>query len=64
MPVISVVQRLQRALRFACGEEGQAMVEYALLVSLLTLAAFVGVQAFGHGVADLYSNIVARYPHG
>jgi Flp pilus assembly pilin Flp len=44
------------------SEEGQAMVEYALLISLIALAAFAGVQAFGLGVSGLYSKINAVVP--
>jgi Flp pilus assembly pilin Flp len=46
----------------ARSEEGQAMVEYALLVSLIALAAFVAVQQFGLGVSTLYSKINAVVP--
>jgi Flp pilus assembly pilin Flp len=46
----------------ASAEDGQALVEYALLVSLIALVAFGTVDAFGHGVSGLYSKIVSVYP--
>ena len=64
MTVMSVAHRLRGLTRLFRREEGQAMVEYALLLSLVTLVALGAVEAFGHGVAALYTNIVARYPHG
>lgn len=60
-----IVLRRLKGLRAAVrAEEGQALVEYALLVSLVALVAFIGVEAFGHSVASLYSHIVSVYPHG
>lgn len=57
-----VLRRLRGLIEALREEEGQALVEYALLVSLIALAAFVAVQAFGLGVSGLYSKIVAVYP--
>jgi pilus assembly protein Flp/PilA len=62
MTVISVLRRLKDLKRFAAEEDGQALVEYALLVSLIALVAFVAVEAFGVGVSNLFSKIVAVYP--
>jgi pilus assembly protein Flp/PilA len=39
------------------GEEGQDLIEYALIVSLVALAAIGGVQHFASAVATLFSNI-------
>jgi len=57
-----VLRRLKDIPRLARSEEGQALVEYALLVSLVAFAALFAVQAFGFGVSGLYSKIVAQYP--
>jgi pilus assembly protein Flp/PilA len=62
MTVISVLRRLKDLKRFAAEEDGQALVEYALLVSLIALVAFVAVEAFGVGVSSLYSKISANVP--
>ena len=62
MIVISSIQRLRSRLAPIADEEGQAMVEYALLISLVAVATAVAVQAFGAGVAALYSQIQAVYP--
>lgn len=62
MIVTSVLARLRQLARRAASEDGQALVEYALLVSLIALAAFVAVEAFGLGVSQLYSKIDAVYP--
>jgi Flp pilus assembly pilin Flp len=51
-----------RVLRFLHEEEGQALVEYALLLSLIALVAFGAVNEFGLGVSKLFSKVVANYP--
>jgi Flp pilus assembly pilin Flp len=62
MTVTSVVRRLQEVVRLASEEDGQAIVEYALLVSLIAVVAFGAVNEFGLGVSALYSKILAVYP--
>jgi Flp pilus assembly pilin Flp len=62
MTFTSVVVRLQGLFRCASTEDGQAMVEYALLLSLIAIVAFGTVNAFGHGVSHLYSQIEAGIP--
>ena len=39
------------------GEEGQDLVEYALLVSLIALAAIVGVNDVATAVTTVFSTI-------
>ena len=43
-------------------EEGQALVEYSLLISLISIVAFISVETFGLRVAALFSHIVSVYP--
>ena len=43
-------------------QEGQAMVEYALLLSLIAIVCFGIVQTMGLGLSSLYSTINARFP--
>jgi pilus assembly protein Flp/PilA len=38
-------------------EEGQDLVEYALLVSLIALAAVVSSKALGTGISTIFTNI-------
>jgi Flp pilus assembly pilin Flp len=57
-----VVLRLEDLARAARDEEGQALVEYALLLSLIAVVCFVSVQAFGLGVSHLFSKINSVYP--
>jgi Flp pilus assembly pilin Flp len=52
-----VAARLKRFAKRTAEEDGQALVEYALLISLVALAAFVAVQLFGIGVSQMYSKI-------
>jgi pilus assembly protein Flp/PilA len=42
-----------------CGEEGQDLVEYALLVCLIALAAISGVNMVASAVTTVFSNISA-----
>jgi len=39
------------------GEEGQDLIEYGLIITLIALAAISGVQKFASAVATLFSNI-------
>jgi pilus assembly protein Flp/PilA len=39
------------------SEEGQDLVEYALLVSLIALAAITGVSSVATAVATVFTNI-------
>jgi Flp pilus assembly pilin Flp len=57
MSVTSVVRLLQEHARRLQMEEGQALVEYALLISLIAIVAFGAVNEFGLGVSGLYSKI-------
>ena len=38
--------------RFQNEEEGQTLVEYGLLISLIALVAVIGVTVFGRGIRD------------
>jgi Flp pilus assembly pilin Flp len=57
MSVTLVVRRLKELAWRLQKEEGQALVEYALLISLITIVAFGAVNEFGLGVSGLYSKI-------
>ena len=43
-------------------ESGQAMVEYALLISLIAIACFGVVSTMGLSLSSLYSTINAQFP--
>jgi Flp pilus assembly pilin Flp len=62
MSVTSVVRQLQELARRLQMEDGQALVEYALLISLIAIVAFGTVETFGVGVSQLYSKINAVVP--
>jgi Flp pilus assembly pilin Flp len=62
MTATSVLRRLKDVPRQVWTEEGQALVEYSLLLSLIVFAALFAVQAFGLGVSGMFSTIVANYP--
>jgi Flp pilus assembly pilin Flp len=62
MTVTSIVRRLNELTTLTRAEDGQALVEYALLISLIALTALVAVQSFGLGVSSLYSTIISVYP--
>jgi len=50
---------MNRMRAFVRGEEGQDLLEYALLVALIALVAIVGVTAAGVKVNTIFSNIAA-----
>jgi Flp pilus assembly pilin Flp len=62
MSVTSVVRQLQELTRRLQMEDGQALVEYALLISLIAIVTFGAVETFGVGVSQLYSEINAVVP--
>jgi pilus assembly protein Flp/PilA len=41
------------------GEEGQAMVEYALILALVSVAAVLVLTQLGHSVSSIFSEINA-----
>jgi Flp pilus assembly pilin Flp len=57
-----VAERIQALMRRAALEDGQALIEYALLIFLIAIVSFGAVEAFGLGVSSLYSKILAVYP--
>ena len=62
MSVTSVVRLLREHARRLQMEEGQALVEYALLISLIAIVAFGAVNEFGLGVSSLYGKVNAVVP--
>jgi len=62
MTVTLVVERVKELTSRTAAEDGQALVEYALLISLIAIVAFGAVDVFGLGVSSLFSKIVAVYP--
>jgi pilus assembly protein Flp/PilA len=44
------------------NEDGQDLLEYALLVALIALVAVAGVTAAGIRVNDIFAAIVAKIP--
>ena len=50
------------AIRRSREDEGQALVEYALLVSLISLASFAILEVLGLRLASLYTSIVNQIP--
>jgi Flp pilus assembly pilin Flp len=62
MSVTSVVRQLQELTRRLQREDGQALVEYALVISLIAIVTFGAVETFGVGVSQLYSKINAVVP--
>ena len=44
-------------------EEGQGMIEYALVIILVAIGALLALQVLGHATNNLYSNIQSSWPH-
>ena len=49
---------IQLAIRFAKDEQGQDLVEYALIVAAVGLALITTVNTVSQAIVNLYSNIV------
>lgn len=48
--------------RFFHEEDGQTLVEYGLLISLLALVAIIAMALFGSRVRGMYGNGASKYP--
>lgn len=55
MQLVTIVQSIVR--NFRRNEEGQDLLEYALLVALIALVAFGAVEAAGGSVQAIFQNI-------
>lgn len=62
MAIIDKLRRLTAGAGRLNGECGQAMVEYALLLSLIAIVCFGVVQTMGLGLSSLFSHIDATIP--
>jgi Flp pilus assembly pilin Flp len=62
MASFGMPHKLKTLLGCIRDEEGQALVEYALLISLIAVVCLAAVGTFGLKVADLFSQIVSVYP--
>jgi Flp pilus assembly pilin Flp len=63
MARVETMHKLRVLLVRACREdEGQALVEYALLISLIAIVCFAAVGTFGLQVSRVYSQILSVYP--
>lgn len=43
-------------------EQGQGMVEYALLIVLLAIVVVIMIMAMGTAVSSMYSKITSAFP--
>jgi Flp pilus assembly pilin Flp len=46
--------------RFVREDDGQDLIEYALLAGFISLVAVVAITAVGEGVNEVYGNIQAQ----
>jgi Flp pilus assembly pilin Flp len=49
----------QVIVRFICDEQGQDLVEYALIVAAVGLALITTVNSLSAGIASLYTSMTA-----
>jgi len=55
---------IARIKTFIVAEDGQDLLEYALLVALIALVAIIGVTAAGVRVNTIFSNVATQIPAG
>ena len=48
--------------KFFLEEDGQSLVEYGMLVSLIALVVIAVVSLFGHRVVDMWGNNAEKFP--
>lgn len=49
-------------IKFFEDEEGQTLVEYGLLISLIALTVLAAVGVFGRRIVDMWGNNAERFP--
>ena len=49
--------------KFLQQEEGQTLVEYGMLISLIALVVIAVVSLFGRRVVDMWGNNADRFPN-
>ena len=54
---MNVISRFARVLR---REEGQDLLEYALLVALIALVAVIAIQTTGTNVKEIFNQIAGK----
>lgn len=54
-----MMKRIQNWLKASGNEDGQGMIEYALIISGIALIALVGIQLLGPGLDALFDTITA-----
>ncbi len=54
---MNLITRLRALAR---GDEGQDLLEYALLISLIALVAVLAITATGQNVSTIFTNIAAK----
>lgn len=57
---VGLVLRWHGLRRQLAGQAGQSMVEYAIVVALIAIIAMAGVQAFGHGVQQVFQHLLSK----
>jgi len=45
-------------------EEGQDLIEYALIIALIVIAAIVGMTALGGEISGMWTTIMGQLPGG
>ncbi len=48
--------------RFVGGEDGQDLIEYGLLIGIITVACIVSIQAIGPKVAKYFADLNTALP--
>ena len=48
--------------RFVAEDDGQDLIEYGLLIGIITVACIVSIQAIGPKVAKYFSDLDAKLP--
>lgn len=59
LALIQFVQFAQKLRSLVIQESGQDLVEYALVIALIALAATVGVRSLGSGISHAFSSVSA-----
>ena len=50
--------------RFAYEDQGQDLVEYAMVIALIAIVVAVGVTTFGTSLLGFYNGLFGRIPLG
>ena len=59
--ILSMIARLDSSFARSESEEGQTMIEYGLIVALISIVAILTLTTVGGNIQDVFSSIAGKH---